>query len=285
MDRKLAEVPQTGKDGPVRKTVFALGRAARCLARILGNESALDRGNADEPFANVVYRAVSGAAEPNEKRARMVEAMVVASVDHGVTPPSAQATIIAASVRAELDTALASGLCTITDVHGGAGAKAAEFFKQCVARSEKERTTLAEATEAMLTEHMHRGRRVEGMGHRVHTEDPRRNVLWQIADETGSAGPCVAVSKMVSGLFAKVRGMSLPINIDGVIGAVVADMGLPAEAAKALFAYGRTAGLAAHYFEEVATQPPMRRINFAEAVYKGKEARMKAEGRRLKDEG
>jgi citrate synthase len=50
-------------------------------------------------------------------------------------------------------------------------------------------------------------------------------------------------------------------------------MGLRIDLAKALFVYGRVAGLSAHYFEEIASQGQMRRINFAEAVYKGKELR------------
>jgi succinyl-CoA synthetase alpha subunit len=273
MDRRLAAVPQTGKDGPVNKTIFALGRVARYLAKLLGNEAALNQAAADEPFAHVIYRAVSGESKVDPKRARMVAAMVVASVDHGVTPPSAQASVIAASVRAAYEMAVASGVGAITDVHGGAGAKAAAFFKQCVAKSKEEKTDLQQATHAMLTEYMRRGQRVEGLGHRVHTRDPRRDVLWNLAESSGLAGPCVALSKLVSDVFENVRGMSLPINVDGVIGAIVADMGLPTDLAKALFVYGRVAGLSAHYFEEVASQAPMRRINFAEAVYKGKPQR------------
>jgi citrate synthase len=83
----------------------------------------------------------------------------------------------------------------------------------------------------------------------------------------------VSVSKIATSVFEQVRGMNLPINVDGVIGAIVADMGLDPALAKALFVYGRLAGLSAHYFEEIATQPQMRRINFAQAVYKGKELR------------
>ena len=111
------------------------------------------------------------------------------------------------------------------------------------------------------------------MGHRVHTQDPRRDALWKMVEKNGLAGPCVAISKMVSDIFEQVRAMSLPINVDGVIGAIVADMGLRTDLAKALFVYGRVAGLSAHYFEEIASQPQMRRINFADAVYKGKELR------------
>jgi citrate synthase len=78
---------------------------------------------------------------------------------------------------------------------------------------------------------------------------------------------------MISDLFQQVRGMNLPINVDGVIGAIVADMGLDPVMAKVFFIYGRIAGLSAHYFEEVASQPRMRQINFAEAIYKGKALR------------
>jgi citrate synthase len=67
--------------------------------------------------------------------------------------------------------------------------------------------------------------------------------------------------------------MSLPINVDGVIGSIVADMDLDPTIAKVLFIYGRLAGLSAHYFEEVGSQPKMRQINFSEAIYKGKELR------------
>ena len=272
-DKELAAVPQTGKDGPVKKTIFALGRFARYLARLLGNEAALDKASADEPFANIIYRAVTGEREVDPQRAGMVAAMVVACVDHGVTPPSAQATVVAASVRAAYEMAIASGVGAITDVHGGAGAKAAAFFKQCVARAAEDGTDLAKATHAVLSEYMRRGQRIEGLGHRIHTQDPRRDALWTLAADNKLAGSCVEISKLVGDVFEKVRGMSLPINVDGVIGAIVADMGLDTDLAKALFVYGRVAGLSAHYFEEIASQAPMRRINFAEAVYRGKEFR------------
>jgi len=124
-----------------------------------------------------------------------------------------------------------------------------------------------------MGKYIEEGKRIEGLGHRLHTKDPRRDVLWNFASQTGVAGGHVQLSKTVSTIFEQVRGMSLPINVDGVIGAIVADMGLDPAMAKAFFIYGRLAGLSAHYFEEVASQPRMRQINFAEGIYKGKELR------------
>jgi citrate synthase len=199
----------------------------------------------------------------------MVEAIIVASADHGVTPPSAQATLIAASVRASFEVALAQGVGAITDVHGGAGEKAAEFFLRCAALSSAQGLSREDAVRAVIRDYIREGKRIEGLGHRLHTRDPRRDVLWGLAERTGLAGPCVAVSRIVEDAFREIRGLSLPINVDGVIGAIVADMGFDPKTAKALFIFGRTMGLAAHYFEEVATQPPMRTIIFGEGVYRG----------------
>jgi len=273
LDEELAKFPEQGSDGAVKKTVFCLGRISRYLAAILGNEKALNNINVKEPFSFVIYRAVTGNLKVNEKHSRMIEAMIVACVDHGVTPPSAQATMIAASTRTPFEVAVAQGVGAITDVHGGAGAKAARFFDECILKSRKEKIDVAQATRKIMKAYIEEGKRVEGLGHRLHTKDPRRDVLWNFASQTGIVAEHVQLSKMISNIFEQVRGMSLPINVDGVIGAIVADMGLNPTMAKAFFIYGRTAGLSAHYFEEVASQPRMRQINFAEGIYKGKEVR------------
>jgi len=269
-DKELFAVPQAGDDGPVNKTIFALGRFARYLAYLLGNEASLDATGSNEPFGNYIYRAVTGDETVDEKRGRLIETMVIACVDHGVTPPSAQAGMIAASVRADYAMSLCSGVGAITDVHGGAGAKAAEFFKKVVARADADDLQIEAATEVVVREYVEGKKRIQGLGHRIHTQDPRRDVLWSRSKEYGLAGRCVEVSELVTDTFEKVRSRRLPINVDGVIGAIVADMGLNIDLAKALFVYGRLAGLSAHYFEEIATQRPMRRINFGDAVYKGK---------------
>ena len=274
-DEALADFPQRGTHGPVRKTAFALGRTARYLATLLGPDEAL-AGAGDAPFGELLLRALTGEGD-NTERAQLLEAMVVASVDHGVTPPSAQATLIAATVRATYEVAVAHGVGAITDVHGGAGAKAAQFFARVLARADADGDggdgDLRTATHAEITAQVRAGRRIEGLGHRVHTRDPRRDALWAMAAEAGVARRHVAVSRIVTEVFTDVRGMTLPINVDGVMGAIVADMGLDPVLAKALFIFGRVAGLSAHYFEEIAAQPRMRRIDFAQAVYRGPDER------------
>ena len=51
-------------------------------------------------------------------------------------------------------------------------------------------------------------------------------------ERLATEGDCVAISKMMEEIFPEVRGFSLPINVDGVIGAIVADLGLDPVAAR-----------------------------------------------------
>ena len=272
-DEALTTFSPKGKIAQAEKTVFCLGRFTAYLARILKNDSFLSEVKASEPFSHAIYRIISGSRKIDTARSRMLEAMIVACIDHGVTPPSVQATLIASSVRASYETAVAHGVGAITDVHGGAGEKAAALFKKCAELAEQKSIPIEDATRQVMSEYVRTGSRIEGMGHRLHTQDPRRDVLWKLAESGGLAGPCLAVSKIASNILKEVRGLDLPINVDGVIGAIIADMGLDPKLAKALFIFGRLCGLSAHCFEEIMTQSPMRRINFAQAVYKGIEDR------------
>ncbi len=243
-------------------SVAALGRVVRFIATFSKAKKIPHAANFAERAAVAL-----GLDQPSPKRVAMIEAMIVASIDHGVTPPSAQATILAASVRASFAACIASGLNAITEVHGGAGESAAAFFLAC-SKSDKFALSPLLAVGETIREYSARGRRIDGLGHRVHTVDPRRDVLLELANRHGVAGAHVAIAQVLEDAFENVRGIRLPLNVDGVIGAIVADMGLPPQSASAIFLLGRTAGLAAHYFEEIASQQPMRQINFAQAVYR-----------------
>jgi citrate synthase len=258
MDEELVAYP----DRPTKKTAFALGRMARYLAKLNNAESAIADLTGDEAFSIVLYKVFTGRPETDAAKARLLEAMITACVDHGVTPPSAQATIIASSTRASFEVCIAQGVGAITDVHGGAGTKAAAFFWECTENSRDV------SLKSIIEDYARQKKRIPGLGHRVHNNDPRRDVLWNLAIASKVAGANVEMSRNISRVFTEVTGKSLPINVDGVIGAIVADLRLDLSAAKSVFILGRVAGLSAHHYEEL-TRPQMRQISFEDAVYKG----------------
>ena len=60
-----------------------------------------------------------------------------------------------------------------------------------------------------------------------------------------------------------------PLNLDGAIAAVCADLGFEPELGNALFLIARIPGLVAHANEERSRQHPMRLINPSHAIYDG----------------
>jgi citrate synthase len=269
-DEEITAYPADGLDGECGKTIFCMGRVVRYIGSILGlGEPSVDAAP-DKPFSHWLYRVFTDDDVVRAERERMLEALVVACMDHGFTPPSTQACVLAASTRVPYEVAVAIGVGSITDVHGGASSQAAEFYADFLLKARTQGTDRSEVLEALMREALSRGQRIPGLGHRIHTADPRCDALWSVAEETGVAAECVQASKLASNIFSRVRGTSLPMNVDGVIGAIVTDMGLPPIIGTLVFVLGRVAGLSAHYFEEINTFPAMRWINFAEAVYVGK---------------
>ena len=269
LDHNLSSFAQSEKN-PFKVVAYALGRVLRYLAIYFGNIQKIDQlDSQDLSFSELIYLGLVGEIPTDKMKIKLLEAIITACVDHGVTPPSAQTTLILASTRSNFEVAISGGIQAITDVHGGAGQKAAEFMLSIVKKSNELSSELQETTFELIKNAITSGKRIEGLGHRIHTQDPRRDVLWDLAEKAGYAKECVQVSKLISDAFYRVRGMNLPINVDGVIGAIIADMDINPRLAKAVFVFGRTAGLAAHYYEEISTQPQMRRIAFDKAIYKG----------------
>ncbi len=265
--RRAAEDPDT----ECGKALFCVGRVIRFAGSILGTGRISSRAASNEPFSHWLYRWFTDDRDVRPDRARMLEAMAVTCVDHGLTPPSTRACVLAASTRVPYEVAVAQGVAAMSYIHGGASGRSAEFFAQAVRRlRERGKGDLSDVLEELMQETLCQGRRVPGLGHRVHTADPRCEALWKVAEETGIAAECVSASRVASRVFSRVRGPALPINVDGVIGAIVADMALPPIVGTLVFVLGRVAGLSAHYFEEVRSFPAMRWIRFEDAVFRGK---------------
>ncbi|PYI95954.1 MAG: hypothetical protein DME98_14480 [Verrucomicrobia bacterium] len=68
------------------------------------------------------------------------------------------------------------------------------------------------------------GERMPGFGHRLHTKDPRTARLFELAREAAVDGVHMQAARAVEKAFADAK-KSLPINVDGAIGAILADLG------------------------------------------------------------
>ncbi|OQY22779.1 MAG: citryl-CoA lyase [Anaerolineaceae bacterium 4572_32.1] len=224
------------------------------------------------PFAHMAYLVLRGEL-PTEAQGRVMDAILVASVDHGATPPSALAARTVASGGAPLTTGIAAGIMTINRHHGGAIEGCMKVLLEAVARKhEKEQDALTAARE-LMAEYRAQKKRIPGYGHRIHKNDPRTIKLFAIAEKEGVAGEYIEMGHAIRQAMKESLGKDLPMNVDGAIAAVLCEMDFPPGMGNGLFAIARTVGLTAHVFDEITAQRPMRRISPTAHEYSGPEER------------
>src|SRR5438094_2190079 len=222
-------------------------------------------------FGSAVYLILTREL-PSPAVARLMDAILVSSIDHGATPPSALAARTVASTGATLSAAVAAGIMSINRHPGGAIEDCARQLKAIADRSVSESISLDEAASRALAAMRESGERMPGFGHRYHTKDPRTARLFELAHEAGVDGAHMQAARAVEKAFADAK-KALPINVDGAIGAILADLGMNPAAFNGIFMIARTPGLIAHVIEEQTREKPMRRIDPVNHGYDGPPAR------------
>jgi len=220
------------------------------------------------PFSHVVYLLLKGEL-PSKEHGQMIDAILTACIDHGVTPPSAMAARVVASGGVPLPTAVAAGVLSIGDAHGGAIEKGAKFLQEGVQRLKEEGVSVDAMAKQLVQESIEQKKRLLGFGHRVHTSDPRTKRLFSLADELGVSNDHVKLAKAIEQELEKIKGKKLPINVDGAIAAISSDMGFDWRLGKGFFLLGRVAGLTAQVYEEQTREKPMRKMFTADCEYDG----------------
>src|SRR6516162_2245828 len=228
-------------------------------------------------FGASVYLILTGEL-PSPAVARLMDAILVSSIDHGATPPSALAARSVASTGATLSASVAAGIMSINRHHGGAIEDCARQLKAIADRATRESISIDEAAARTLAAMREAGERMPGFGHRLHTKDPRTARLFKLAREAGVNGVHMQAARAVEKAFANAKKL-LPINVDGAIGAIVADLGMNPATFNGIFMIARTPGLVAHVIEEQSRERPMRRIDPVNHGYDGPAPRTLSDNR------
>lgn len=199
-------------------------------------------------FSEIIWLLVVG--EPiTGHRASLFEAALVSAVDHGPQAPSIAASRMAATCGIGLQSAMATGLNMLGDVHGGAGEQAVMLY-QTVSRE-----GLSQLGDTLKTWREEHGPYLPGFGHRFHKPvDPRAPRLLSLVDdaaETGAvSGTFAKIGRAIERHLTKERGKPVPMNIDGATAVIYAELGCPAPLARGFFALSRSVGILAHAWEQ-----------------------------------
>jgi len=205
-------------------------------------------------FGDMVYLTFRGEL-PSGSEGRMIEMILTSSTDHSFLAPSIDATRFAASGGTPLQGAIAAGVIALGEHHGGAIEQSAKILQEAI--------NAGQTAGEIIRSFKERKERVPGIGHPIHTSDPRTVKLVTKAREWKLNGPHLKLAEAIA------AEMKLPLNIDGAIAGITSDMGISWRYGKSFFIISRVVGLAAHSVEEVTRERPFRAIDLKDVAYDG----------------
>lgn len=203
-------------------------------------------------FAEMIWLMLRG-RRPETGQAHLLEAALVASVDHGPQAPSIAAARMAVTCGLGLNGAMGTAVHMLDDVHGGAGEQLVEWLYGLAEDSNVQQPDLEAAVTAYQA---HVSKYIPGFGHRFHKPvDPRAPRLMSLVAEARDSG-------LVSGQFmtlacgiedqlARLKGKPVPMNIDGATAVIFAELGFAPPLARGLFCLSRSVGAMAHGYEQM----------------------------------
>jgi citrate synthase len=205
-------------------------------------------------LVDVIWLLLRGGM-PSPSQSALLEAALVAGVDHGPQAPSIAAARMAATCGVGLNNAMATGVNMLGDAHGGAGQQCVEMLTDIRDRH-REGGTWQQAAREVMADWQSRSRYLPGFGHRFHPVDPRRDPLLALVERAVADGTvggdflraALAVEEILRHRRAGAR--PVPMNIDGATAVIYAELGFSAPLARGLFVLSRSVGILAHAWEE-----------------------------------
>jgi citrate synthase len=201
-------------------------------------------------FTDYFWLLVLGTKPSREQRA-MMDACLVAIAEHGLVPSVQAARMTLAAGPESWQGAMSAGLLGMGSVVAGSSESAGRYLAEILEDADKRNVDIDAAAIDSLEALRAARKKVPGLGHPQHSDgDPRANRLLEISDALGVSGRHVEALRKLAQHAPGIMSRPLPINVSGAIPAVILDAGWPLEALKAVPLLARTAGLAAHLYEE-----------------------------------
>jgi citrate synthase len=191
---------------------------------------------------------------PSESQAALLGIALGAAVDHGPQAPSIAIARMAATCGVGINSAMASAINVLGDVHGGAGEQALSFYGD-IAVAIDGGMALTQAVSARLDRFFAEEKGyVPGLGHRFHPIDPRAPRLLELtrafAERGVINGRFADIAEAVEVEVARRKGKKIPLNIDGATAVIYGELGFPPPLTRGLFVLSRSVGILAHAWEQ-----------------------------------
>ncbi|MEK7629861.1 MAG: citryl-CoA lyase [Patescibacteria group bacterium] len=211
----------------------------------------------DANLAETIFFILQG-KQASKNQAKMLEAILISMVEHGIEVPSAFVARSVVSTGNSQNAAIAAGILAIGDMHGGAIEKAAFYFQS------------ADSPQVIVERSIQRKERLPGYGHKVYkTEDHRTTALFKKSQELKLSMKYLNRAREIESELFRQTGKVLPLNVDGAVAAIISELGFNWRLGKAFFILGRLPGIIAHVEEECKNEKSYRRLDSEDVEYVG----------------
>ncbi len=203
-------------------------------------------------FVSMIWLMLKGEL-PSAGKARLLEAALVASVDHGPQAPSISIARMASTCGLGVNNAMASAINALGDVHGGAGQQCLQVYEAIAVKAGEGASD--EALTAAVAEQLAVRKHLPGFGHRFHPVDPRAAPLLGLVEEAVAAGEVsgrfLKVARTVEKALHELKKKPIPMNIDGATAVIFGELGFGPTETRGLFILSRSVGILAHACEQM----------------------------------
>jgi citryl-CoA lyase len=208
---------------------------------------------------------------PSEVEANAVNAVFTSAMDHQLLNATALATRVVVSANPDPVVGIAAGILGFGKVTAGVPGYVVEMINQYYPDSDDPEAIEA-AAKQLVDDFRGRKDRIWGFGHPLHDligphYTFRSQLLRDRVEEAGlPVNRKIGFYEAAHTEFLKQVGRPFPINVDGVMGAVFAELGYTPLEAFALAPFTMLPGIVAHAVEEIRDGSPLRIVPESEYV-------------------
>ncbi len=199
---------------------------------------------------------------PSPAEVKIVDAVLVTLMEHGITPSVIATRMIYDSCPEAVQAAVAAGLLGVGSTFIGTMEGCAANLEEILAAGQDAGGVDGEAARARAIAQRIRAAKkaIPGFGHPHHKpDDPRTPRLFAVAEEAGIPGRHIRALRLLAKEVDAAWGRHLTINATGAVAALLGEIGVPQPVMRGIAVVSRAAGLVGHIREE-QLEPSARHI-------------------------
>jgi len=208
-------------------------------------------------YGEVLYLCLKGEL-PDKNTAMMLNALLLGITDHGLVSAASPPARIVCAGNPDPIKGLCAGILSI-GVVTGSPKESARFINGAYSMMKEQNLTPEQAADKIVDDYTANRKRLLGVGHPLFKDaDIRAARLREIAAQTGFIGDKLKLFELIHQKYLQKLGKkNLVINVDGMMAAIMCEMGFDEDMIDIIAVLSYLPGICAHTYEELKEKTGM----------------------------